>query len=93
MKLPKVMRTYCPFCEKHGEHEVRLSRKGKEGTMKRGRRQYERVKAGYGGSPRTPKKHIYKIAKRTVLVLKCNTCNKSHQKSYRARTRKKVEIV
>ncbi len=92
MKLPKIMKTYCPYCRKHTEHEVSLAKKGKERSMKEGRRKYERVKKGYKGSPRTPKKDVYKIGKRTVVILKCNGCNKKHQKIYRARSRKRIEI-
>ncbi len=92
MKLPKVMRTYCPHCGKHGDHDVAMSKKGKEGSMKEGRRKYEVVKKGYKGSPRTPKKDVYKIGKRTVAVLKCSNCKKKHQKVYRARSKKRVEI-
>ncbi len=92
MKLPNVIKTYCPKCKAHAEHAVRLDKKGKEGTMKEGRRKYERVKKGYGGSPRTPKKEVYKIGKRPVLVLTCKVCKKKQQRSYHARTKKKVEI-
>jgi large subunit ribosomal protein L44e len=92
MKLPTIIKTYCPHCKTHTEHDVRLDKKGKEGTMKRGRRKYEAVKRGYGGSPRTPKKDVYKIGKRPVLVLKCKTCNKKQQRIYHARTKKKAEI-
>lgn len=93
MKLPQFLRTHCPSCNKHTEHQVRLNKKGKERTMTEGRRKYTRVKKGYGGSPRTPKKTVYKIGKRPILVLKCKTCSKSHQKVYKARTKKLVEIT
>jgi len=92
MKLPEKSRTYCPKCGKHVEHDVRLQRKGKERTMNRGRRKYEAVKAGYGGSPRTPKKPVFKVGKRPVLILKCKECGKRHQKVYAARTKKTVEV-
>jgi len=92
MKIPTKIKTYCPKCRKHTEHEVKLDRKGKEKSMKRGRRRYEAVKAGYGGSPRTPKKPNYKIGKRPVIILTCKDCNKKHQKVYSARTKKRAEI-
>ncbi len=60
--------------------------------MNRGRRKYKVVKAGYGGSPRTPKKPCFKVGKRTVLVLECTSCKKKHQKVYAARTKKVAEI-
>lgn len=92
MKVPEVLRTYCPSCGKHTLHNVRINRKGKESTMSRGRRKYTEVKKGYGGSPRTPKKPVYKVGKRTVLVLECSECKKKHQMVRKARTKKTVEI-
>jgi large subunit ribosomal protein L44e len=92
MKFPETLRTYCPFCRAHQEHEVRLNRKGKERTMNRGRRKFEEVKRGYGSIPRTPKKEVYKVGKRPVFLLKCKVCKKKHQRHQRARTKKTVEI-
>lgn len=92
MKVPQLIKTYCPSCNKHTEHDVRLNKKGKERTMTEGRRKYKAVKAGYGGSPRTPKKDVYKVGKRTVLILRCKVCKKGHQKIYSARTKKPVEV-
>ncbi len=92
MKLPSVVKTYCPHCKAHTEHELRLDRKGKEGTIKQGRRRYEAVKKGYGGSPRTPKKTVYKVGKRPVLILTCKVCNKKQQRVYNSRTKKRVEV-
>jgi len=92
MKLPSVIKTYCPHCRAHAEHEVSLYKKGKERSLNRGRRKYREIKKGYGGSPRTPKKDVYKIGKRPVLILKCSGCGKKHQRSQKARTKKTVEI-
>jgi len=93
MKFPDSLNTYCPSCRKHTKHKVSVGKKGKERTMNRGRRKYEEVKKGYGGSPRTPKKEVYKIGKRTVLLLKCTVCSKKHQKLFKARTKKPVELL
>ncbi len=92
MKVPDKVRTNCPNCKKHIDHNVKISRKGKERSMNRGRRKYEAVKAGYGGSPRTTKKQVYKIGKRTVLLLECSQCKKKRQRVYSARTKKAVEV-
>jgi len=92
MKFPDTIKTYCPYCKAHTEHEVRLGRKGKERTMNRGRRKYKEVKKGYGGSPRTPKKDVYKIGKRPVFILKCKVCKKKQQRVHKARTKKTVEV-
>ncbi|MDD5111438.1 MAG: 50S ribosomal protein L44e [Candidatus Altiarchaeota archaeon] len=93
MKFPESINTYCPSCRKHTKHTVSLGKKGKERTMNRGRRKYEKIKKGYGGSPRTPKKQVYKVGKRTVLLMKCSVCKKKHQKLFTARTKKTVEIT
>jgi large subunit ribosomal protein L44e len=92
MKFPEAIKTYCPTCKKHTDHEVRLQRKGKERSMSRGRRKFEEVKRGYGSIPRTPKKQVYKVGKRPVFVLKCKVCNKRHLRAHKARTKKTVEI-
>lgn len=92
MKLPSLMKTYCPHCKTHTEHDVKLDKKGKPSSLRRGTRKYEEVKKGYKGSPRTPKKDIYKIGKRPVAVLTCKKCKKKHQKPYASRTKKKAEI-
>jgi large subunit ribosomal protein L44e len=92
MKFPGSMNTYCPKCRKHTKHSVSVGKKGKERTMNRGRRKYEALKKGYGGSPRTPKKQVYKVGKRVLLILKCSVCTKKHQKLFSARTKKAVEI-
>jgi large subunit ribosomal protein L44e len=92
MKLPEVMKTYCPFCKVHTEHDVKLERKGKARSTTIGTRKFIRVKKGYGGSPRTPKKQVYKVGKRPVAILACKKCKKKHPKAYASRTKKKAEI-
>jgi ribosomal protein L44E len=93
MKVPDKIKTNCPSCGKHTVHTVRLQRKGKERFMNRGRRKYKAIKAGYGGSPRTTKKDVYKIGKRPVLLLECSECKKKHQRVFSSRTKKSVEVA
>jgi len=92
MKVPPKIKTYCPKCKKHVEHDVKLDRVGKESGMNRGRRRYDSVKAGYGGSPRTPKKPNYKIGKRPVIIITCGECKKKQQRIYSARSKKRAEV-
>jgi large subunit ribosomal protein L44e len=92
MKIPDKIMTNCPSCNKHSLHSVKLNRKGKERSMSRGRRKYNAVKMGYGGSPRTPKKPCFKVGKRQVLILECSLCKKKHQRAYAARTKKTLEV-
>ncbi|VVB52588.1 50S ribosomal protein L44e [uncultured archaeon] len=93
MKIPDKITANCPSCHKHVIHNVRINRKGKESTLSRGRRKYTEVKKGYGGSPRTPKKPVYKVGKRTVLILECSNCKKKHQRIFEARTKKPIEVT
>ncbi len=92
MKLPSILKTYCPYCRTHTEHDVKLEKKGKASSMRRGTRKYNEVKKGYVGSPRTPKKDVYKTGKRPLAILTCKTCKKKQQKAYPSRTKKKPEI-
>lgn len=92
MKLPETIRTHCPSCKVHTEHEVSLARKGKARPKSMGTRKFARVKKGYGGMPRTPKKPVFKVGKRPLIMLKCKICNKKHQKVYPARAKKTVVI-
>ena len=48
MKIPKVVRTYCPKCRIHTEHSVSIYKKGKERSMSWGARKHEEDKKGYG---------------------------------------------
>ena len=71
---------------------MQLIKKGRERTMSEGRRKYNSIKAGYGGSPRTPKKQVYKVGKRPIITLQCKICSKKQQRAYTARTKKVVTI-
>ncbi|MGQ0536756.1 MAG: 50S ribosomal protein L44e, partial [Methanobacteriota archaeon] len=46
MLRPRVIATYCPFCKKHGEHEVERVKKRKASEMRAGQRRFRRVTAG-----------------------------------------------
>lgn len=92
MKLPETTRTHCPICNTHTEHEVSIARKGKTRSKSMGTRKFARIKKGYGGMPRTPKKPVFKVGKRPLIMLKCKTCKKKHQKVYHARAKKTVVI-
>jgi len=92
MKLPDVMNSYCPHCNKHTKHKVALAKKGKARTNSRGTRKFAEIKKGYGGMPRTPKKPVFKTAKRVKIILTCSLCKKKHEKVYKDRTKKAVVI-
>ncbi|MEA1994217.1 MAG: 50S ribosomal protein L44e [Euryarchaeota archaeon] len=85
MKMPKKIRTYCPHCEKHTEHKVKIQKPRKRGELKQGQRRFRRKTEGYGGYPR-PKPSGGKNTKRRDLRLICTECNKMHtKKGFRAK--------
>ncbi len=92
MKVPEKTMAHCPFCNAHTEHTVALNRKGEVRHNSEGTRKFREIKKGYGGMARTPKKPVFKTAKRVLLILKCKVCSKKHQKIYN-RTKKTTEIV
>lgn len=101
MKLPKVMKRYCPYCKKHTEHAVSQTKKGKPSSLTYGSkvRARRRGKArGHGNLGRYSKPAISKFkmtgkkaTKKTDLRYECKVCKKIHlqRKGFRA---KKVEF-
>jgi large subunit ribosomal protein L44e len=96
-KLPSVIRTYCPFCRKHAEHDVSEVKSKPRRTLSKGQRRAERHKKGIGNKGKYSKKAITqtkmfsKTSKHVDLRLKCKDCGKMHPLSY-PRT-KKFELV
>ncbi len=80
MKMPRRIKTYCPYCETHTTHDVEKVKRRKASEMKWGQRRFRRVTAGYGGFPR-PKPSGEKPTRRVPLRYRCKTCGKAHQKS------------
>lgn len=95
MKIPSVIRTYCPYCRRHSEHKVKIVSKGKMRKLSWGARKGERHKRGAGGHGRYSKPPIstlkVKVSTRHDVLLTCQVCKKSHHRGYpRA---KKFEVV
>ena len=74
MKIPKVVRTYCPKCRIHTEHSVSIYKKGKERSMSWGARKHEEDKKGYGGQKFPELVRTAKTTKKVTLKLKCKNC-------------------
>lgn len=92
MKFPKQIRTYCPFCDSHQIHKIKVASKGRARTLARGTRTHKRSLLGHGGK-RAGEKTVKKQGKRQKLVLSCENCKKRHEKVLGGgRTKKKVEI-
>ncbi|MCS7131675.1 MAG: 50S ribosomal protein L44e [Hadesarchaea archaeon] len=90
MKVPKQIRTHCPFCRKHTVHTITQVHKRAARALSWGQRQFARVMAGYGSQPRSEQRKFAKTTKKVSLMFKCKECGKSHpHRGFRA---KSIEI-
>ncbi len=90
MKMPHVIRGYCPSCKAHRDLEVERVKTKPRSELTQGQRRFRRVTAGYGGFPR-PKPDREKPTKRIYLRYRCKECKKAHQRP--AKRAKKFELV
>lgn len=79
MKIPKKIRTYCPFCKKHTEHTVKEARKGKRRTLAWGQQKHLKKIKGYTSKIGKTLK-VVKQRRKTVMMLICKECGKKHRK-------------
>ena len=91
MKVPKEIRTYCPYCNAHKVHSVKVASKGNRRTLAKGELRHAKKLKGFGGK-RDGKKTVDKQSKRVKLMLTCSVCKKKHELVMGGRTRKKPEI-
>jgi large subunit ribosomal protein L44e len=91
MKFPKETKTYCPKCNSHQLHKVRLVSKGRARSMAVGNRKHEKSLHGHGGK-RAGEKTVKKQGKRQKIILECQKCKKKHERIVGSRTKKKLEI-
>ena len=68
MKMPRTIKTYCPFCAAHTSHAVERVKKKKASELKWGQRRFREVTSGYGGFP----------TKRVNIRFRCEQCKKAH---------------
>ena len=78
MKLPRLIKTYCPYCQHHTDHDVERVKKKRASELKWGQRRFRRVTAGYGGFPRPKPEGREKPTKRIHLRYRCKSCSKAH---------------
>ncbi|RLE52389.1 MAG: 50S ribosomal protein L44e [Candidatus Methanomethylicota archaeon] len=91
MKVPKIIRTYCPRCKSHTEHTVSLYKAGKRRALAAGERRYRAKKKGYGSKRKSEQKRFAKITKKQTLKLTCRVCGYIiHKEGIRI---KRIEIV
>lgn len=91
MKVPKTVKTHCPYCGKHTEHEISKVKKRRASELKWGQRRFRRVTAGYGGFPRPKPEGREKPTKRYYVKYTCKVCKKSH--NVEGKRAKRFEIV
>lgn len=93
MKVPKEITTYCPKCDKHTLHTVKLYSKGPGFGigMNIGNRRRMRKLKGYHGKVKgqATKK---KLSTRQKTLLKCKECGRVIEKVFGTRTKKRLEI-
>ena len=91
MKIPKTITAYCPKCNKHTVHNVKMVSKGPQRTLSKATRRHERAIRGYVGSVE-PKIHPKKLGKRQRVLLECKECKFMVGRTVGSRTKKKIEI-
>ncbi len=91
MKFPKEINTFCPKCNAHSLHKVRLASKGRPRSLAIGTRAHERSLLGHGGK-RAGEKTVKKQGKRQKIMLECQQCKKKHERVVGSRTTKKIEL-
>jgi large subunit ribosomal protein L44e len=103
MKKPKTVKRHCPYCKKHTEHKVLISKKRAKGSahpLSFGSKHRTRKRGqwrGFGNlgkysKPPKPKMVGKKLSKKTDFRYQCKVCGKSHSQKDGFRA-KKVELV
>ncbi len=94
MKFPKKIRTYCPRCNTHTEHNVSIYKHGKRRAMALGERRYRRKQEGYGSKRRPEQKRFAKVTKKQVVKISCTQCGYTrHMLGIRLKRLELVEVM
>src|SRR3989344_1156367 len=98
MKVPKMKWRYCPYCKKHTEHKVNISKKRAASSLTHGSkyRARRRGKArGFGNLGRYSKPAASKfkrggkkVSKKTDFRYECKECKKQHMQKKGKRARR-----
>jgi len=102
MKLPKITKRYCPYCNKTTEQKVKVLSSGtKRGALKRGGIMRAKLrgkgrgignKGKWGSKPAASKfKMKTKTTKKAKILYICNTCGKAKDKKKGIRTGKVLQ--
>ena len=105
MKIPKLIKRYCPSCKKHTEQKVKNEKnRGKSKThpltqFGRVRQELRGIGIGRGnkgrmsrGAMNSWKRFNKKHSKKTDLRYTCTTCNKTNLSSSKGIRTKKIQI-
>jgi len=87
VKMPKEIKTVCPFCKTHSLQKVSVVKRKERGTLKAGQRRYLKIVKGYRGFPR-PSADAVKQTKKVDIRLECKECGKKHVKTRTTRAKK-----
>jgi len=91
MKIENQIMTFCPYCNKHTQHKVKIYRAEAQRGQTVGTRRHKRAIKGYTGSAET-RLINKKVAKKQKLILECIVCKKSVERVMGGRAKKKIEI-
>jgi len=102
MKLPKVTKRYCPYCNTQTEQKIKLLSSGvKRGSLKRGGIMRAKLrgkgrgignKGKWGSKPAVSKfKMKTKTTKKARVLYICNACGKAKGKKFGIRCGKAIQ--
>lgn len=91
MKIAKEITAYCPKCNKHTLHTVKMYSKGSYSGLKIGNRRAVRKRTGYVGKVKGTAT-VKKLAKRQKALLVCKVCKYPVERVFGRRTKKKLEF-
>lgn len=78
MNIPKIIKTYCPSCNGHHDHSLKLFKPAAARALAWGTRQNLRKhKKGYGGKAEFTI-IVKKQNKKPTFVAACSNCKKKH---------------
>jgi large subunit ribosomal protein L44e len=103
MKIPKLIKRYCPHCKKHTEHKVSMAKKKTPGSTHplgksaKKRRGFGKGMGNLGTRGSKPPLTGWKMtgkkgSKKTDLRYECKVCKKTHTQREGFRS-KKIEFV
>jgi large subunit ribosomal protein L44e len=91
MKIVKQVNAFCPKCNKHTPHTVKLYAKGPMRGTDTGNRRRRRKLKGYVGKVKG-QATVKKLAKRQKVLLICKECKYTVERVIGSRTKKRLEF-